>query len=627
MTCSATCSADANENLTETFTYDPLNRVTQAQVTQSTVPVPMKTFLYDAIGNLLSKSDVGNYTYGLAGSLLPHAVTSISGGSISTTFTYDPNGNQTAGLGRSISYTSFNKPSFITQGSSTLSFKYDADHQRFQQSAPEGETNYFDAFGVHTELFSSAISQWNDFLMVGGALIGVRVLHSDSSVTTRYFHTDNLGSIAVITDENGAVVERDSYDAWGKRRNPLTWQDDPSGSIESQTTRGFTGQEELADVGLVHLNGRVYDPLVGRMTSADPFVPDPLNGQAWNRYSYVFNNPLAFTDPDGYCFLGMCTWGKAISTFFGRTFGVLFRKVPILGQIFEIGAVGLCAILSGGNPACAAVAFASTSFVAGVTSGNLGYALKAGLIAGVTAFANFGVGELAQGIPGVGGSILNVAGHALVGCGSAVASGGKCGPAALAGGISAAATPLINAQFPNPLGNPGDLFAGTVISATVGGLASVAGGGKFGNGAVTGAFAYLFSPHAGDLWGDDEYGATKGPPYPTYPNSGLPPENIPGGPYTWYPDENNSRGGNYRNPESGYQASWDDVDAHWDVDDGLGNRQRYNRFGAPITEDEAHGWYRGPPRTPLIRIPGPILIVPMPVICNVIPQVCGGGKT
>ena len=111
--------------------------------------------------------------------------------------------------------------------------------------------------------------------------------------------TPHLGSIAVITDETGAVAERLSYDAWGKHRFP-NGADDPSGSITSQTTVGFTGQEELADVGLVHLNGRVYDPVIGRMMSADPFVPDPTNGQAWNRFSYVINNPLAFTDPNGY---------------------------------------------------------------------------------------------------------------------------------------------------------------------------------------------------------------------------------------------------------------------------------------------------------------------------------------
>jgi uncharacterized protein RhaS with RHS repeats len=87
--------ADANESLTETFTYDNLNRVTSATVSAS-VAVPVKTFTYDATGNLLSKSDVGNYNYPLAGSALPHAVMSTSGGAVSTSFTYDPNGNQTS---------------------------------------------------------------------------------------------------------------------------------------------------------------------------------------------------------------------------------------------------------------------------------------------------------------------------------------------------------------------------------------------------------------------------------------------------------------------------------------------------------------------------------------------------
>ena len=68
------------------------------------------------------------------------------------------------------------------------------------------------------------------------------------------------------------MVERLSYDAWGKRRYP-NGTDDPTGSITSQTSRGFTGHEELDSVGLVHMNGRVYDALVGRMISADPTVP------------------------------------------------------------------------------------------------------------------------------------------------------------------------------------------------------------------------------------------------------------------------------------------------------------------------------------------------------------------
>ena len=56
----------------------------------------------------------------------------------------------------------------------------------------------------------------------------------------------------------------------------------------------------------------------------------------------VLNNPLALMDPNGYCFLGMCSWGKAISTFFGRTFGVQSREFPILENLFEMAAVALC---------------------------------------------------------------------------------------------------------------------------------------------------------------------------------------------------------------------------------------------------------------------------------------------
>jgi RHS repeat-associated protein len=487
--------ADANTSLSETFTYDNLNRVTSATVSQSVAPV--KNFSYDAIGNLLTKSDVGNYTYPLAGSALPHAVTSISGGTVSTSFTYDPNGNQTSGLGRSISYTSYNKPASITQGSSTLFFSHDIDHQRFKQVAPEGITLYFDAFGVHAELFAGSSNKWYDYIGSGGSMLGVRVLNADESVTTRYFHTDNLGSLAVITNETGAVVERNSYDAWGKRRFP-NGADDPSGSLTSQVTRGFTGQEELTDVGLVHLNGRVYDPLVGRMMSADPFVPDPMNGQAWNRYSYVINNPLALTDTNGYCFLGMCSWGKAISTFFNRTIGAVFRAIPILGNLLEIAASALCIA----NPVCApfaaVVAGLTTGFVAGVTSGSLSYALKAGLIAGVTAAAFYEVGQITNQMQGAvtladgthtfepfsTGHLANIAGHALVGCASAVASGAKCGPGALAGSITSAAGPWINGR---------GFGFGLVSNTVLGGLASVAGGGKFANGAITGAFGYLFN--------------------------------------------------------------------------------------------------------------------------------------
>jgi hypothetical protein len=84
--------------------------------------------------------------------------------------------------------------------------------------------------------------QWTNYLSARGEMIGMRIDRSDATTYTCYFHKDHLGSIAIITDAVGAVVQRLSYDAWGKRRFP-NGQDDPSGSIASQTTRGFTGHE------------------------------------------------------------------------------------------------------------------------------------------------------------------------------------------------------------------------------------------------------------------------------------------------------------------------------------------------------------------------------------------------
>jgi uncharacterized protein RhaS with RHS repeats len=195
-------------------------------------------------------------------------VTCINGLTVSTTFTYDPNGNQLTGNGHTATWTSYNKPASITQGSTTISFLDDPEHQRFQQVTAQGTTLYMDGFGQHAELVMGSTWKWNEYLAVGSVPVGVRFV-SSGTTTTRYFHTDHLGSISVITDQSGNVLERLSYDAWGKRRF-ANGADDPSGSITSQTTRGFTDQEELGVGGLVHLNGRIYDPLFGRMMSADP---------------------------------------------------------------------------------------------------------------------------------------------------------------------------------------------------------------------------------------------------------------------------------------------------------------------------------------------------------------------
>jgi RHS repeat-associated protein len=354
-------------------------------------------------------------------------VASTSGGAFSTTFTYDPNGNQTAGLGRTITYSSYNKPASITQGTRTISFVDDTEHQRFKQVTPEGNTLYIAAFGVLAEISNSgtASARWTDYLSVGNAKVGMRTLQvASATLATRYFHTDHLGSISVITNEYGVVVERLSYDAWGERRNP-DGTDDVTGSLTSQTTRGFTGEEQLSVSGLVHLNGRVYDPLLARMTSADPTVTDPMNAQGWNRYSYVGNDPLAFTDPSGYSWLSNAWHG--VTNFFShnavaRAVVQIVAAVVIYSILGPVAAAGQIAF----STAAAVAAAGSAAIVTGLSGGNFAQVLKAGAIAGATALALNLIGPTPSFANNPVGYAEHVLAGSAVGCVSSVASGGSC---------------------------------------------------------------------------------------------------------------------------------------------------------------------------------------------------------
>jgi hypothetical protein len=164
--------------------------------------------------------------------------------------------------------------------------------------------------------------------------------------------------------------------------------------------------------------------------------------------------------------------------------------MQLVGAVFQIAASAICMAVPGCQPFLPLIAATTSGFFAGVTSGSLQVALRAGVISFATAMAFKGVGDITLGpghTPAEFGSpafFANVAGHALVGCGSSVASGGKCGPGALSAGVTAFAGPLIN-KLPTQ--------AALLANATLGGFAAMAGGGKFANGAITAAFGYLFN--------------------------------------------------------------------------------------------------------------------------------------
>ncbi len=501
--------------------------------------VTTATFSYDAKGNILTKTGVGSYTYGAvgascaAGSIAgPHAVTSIAGGNIGTknaTYCYDANGNMTSGDGRTVTYTAFDKPEQINRGTTSVRFAYGPDRCRFQSEdiTATGTSTPHYVGGKAFERITAPGGAQTDKHYIGGFAVVTHAGVGDSAVaTTQYLHRDHLGSLEATSDVAGALDERLSFDSWGRRRQG-NWQPMTDAAITNfdtqLTTRGYTGHEMLDGVGLVHMNGRIYDPTIGRFLSADPHVQAPGNLQNWNRYSYVMNNPLSYTDPTGFFFSKLF---KSIGKAFGKVFkavGAAFKKVlrsPIFRAIIQV--VG-CALTAAATAGLGCVAISSALTLA--AGGSIADALQAAAFS----FASMGAFNVAGGIvEGIVGTIsagaqlaadaafavatvVKAGVHGLVGGALAVAQGGNF----LQGFIGSAAG-AVGGQFAQGIfgaygsGDFSNVVGRAAISAAVGCAGASLSGGKCANGAMTAAFASLFNGERGRAIGKRLGGKRRG---------------------------------------------------------------------------------------------------------------------
>jgi RHS repeat-associated protein len=298
----------------QTYGYDHRDRLTSWTLNGTT-----QTYTYNTLGNLLSKTGVGTYTYPAAGGARPHTPTQVG----ATAYSYDLNGNLANDGGRAYTWNADNLPTQITHVSGNESYSYDADGERVK--VVKGSTTTVYLGGTWEEAVGGAVKVYYPF---SGQVVAVR--DTGSGVVT-YLHNDHLGSASVATTSAGAIASQQEYDAWGKVR---------SGGI-TQTSINYTGQR-LDLTGLLYYHARMYDPNLGRFVSADSVVPGsasgsmdgvalkpltvdfhepgfvaslnlennggdeelyrmgPANPQALNRYSYVVNNPLRYTDPTGH---------------------------------------------------------------------------------------------------------------------------------------------------------------------------------------------------------------------------------------------------------------------------------------------------------------------------------------
>ena len=172
----------------------------------------------------------------------------------------------------------------VTVNSQTTQFLYDGDGNLVKKTKPDGsKTIYVGGVYEVDKTSAGAVTRTVTYYPAAGAM------RIDS--TLYYILKDHLGSASVVTNASGTVVGEQRYYPYGETRFT-------TGTIF--TDKLFTGQREITGLGIYHYNARFYSPKIGRFLSPDTIVPGAANPQAYNRYSYVLNNPLRYTDPTGH---------------------------------------------------------------------------------------------------------------------------------------------------------------------------------------------------------------------------------------------------------------------------------------------------------------------------------------
>jgi RHS repeat-associated protein len=332
------------------YSYDAVGRL-ESLLATANGSTSTRTFTYDAYGNLKKNASLTN-SY-LSGQV--HLLDRVG----SNQYHYDDNGNVDSRSGpdvpgqlQTFTYTSFNLPKTVVTGTSTTKlteFDYTADETRVVRRDAQAATSRHFAGSLYQRLISTTTGSTMEerFSVVAGPGVVAEIVRTAGVDKTLFFHADNLGTPQTITDDSGNVLTQE-YDAFGDLvGSPPSINQDP-------TRIGFTGHQQDNDLRLTDMGGRVYDPLAGRFTTADPMMQAPFSTQGSNRYSYVFNDPINLTDPSGFMSEGGRGLATEAATFYGspQVFGSVFMLVKDAGAAMGFsGMLGLSLGITGAfNP-------------------------------------------------------------------------------------------------------------------------------------------------------------------------------------------------------------------------------------------------------------------------------------
>ncbi len=286
------------------YTYDDLNRlITASSTIADNNQNYRQTYSYNAIGNLLNKSDIGDYTYnGYQGANYanPHAATTING----TASTYDNAGNLTSDGIWTNAWNYNNWLTSSTNGTTTVIYAYDQSGNRVSYSANNATTTTANKYYQTTGATSTK------YIYAGNSFVAT-LEKTANGTDTYYNHNDHLSGSNVISNASSTLVELLDYYPYGGIR-----LDEKQGTFNEK--KKFTGHEYDADTGLNYMGARYQDGNIGRFVSEDPLVNDLginneefknrhqktlnevlIDPQSLNSYSYALNNPLKYVDPTG----------------------------------------------------------------------------------------------------------------------------------------------------------------------------------------------------------------------------------------------------------------------------------------------------------------------------------------
>ena len=269
---------EIDEMEVRTYGYDEMDRLVSVSVDGDKV----LSMSYDSSGNILHKSDVGDYSYN-TGRL--HAVSEIS----------NPR-NEVPSAVQNVEFNDWGKVAYVSEDGSVMAFDYGPDGERWHSELADSTgfvrgTVYFGNYEQVREPGPVSGSYClRDFYYLGENIL---VIRQDGVFKPYILFTDEQGSVLAVYDRDGNEVFSATYDEWGCQEVEKN---------EIGLRRGYTGHEMMPEFGIINMNGRLFDPVLARFFSPDNYVQQPDNSQNFNRYTYCLNNPLKYTDPSGQWF-------------------------------------------------------------------------------------------------------------------------------------------------------------------------------------------------------------------------------------------------------------------------------------------------------------------------------------